>query len=111
MGNLIQTIIRVTELNMMKFFQLILIFGMFAAISSKSVNNVAEEDEGDEEEYYEDYYEEYNDEFYNLEDADDDEDEEYGDDEEGDEYGEEEEGEGYGSDEEYEYYYEYYDEK
>merc|ERR1712198_393341 len=74
MGNLIQTIIRVTKLNMMKFFQLILIFGMFAAISSKSVNNVAEEDEGEEEEYYEDYYEEYNDEFYNyLEDTEDDE--------------------------------------
>merc|ERR1712198_721149 len=102
MGNLIQTIIRVTKLNMMKFFQLILIFGMFAAISSKSVNNVAEEDEGEEEEYYEDYYEEYNDEFYN-----------YLEDTEGDEYGEEEEGEGYGSDEEYEYYYEYeyYDKK
>merc|ERR1711868_286203 len=98
--NLIQTIIQVIELDMMKFFQLILIFGMFAAISSKSVNNVAEEDEGEEEEYYEDYYEEYNDEFYNyLEDTEDDEDEEYGDDE--------------GSDEEYEYYYEYeyYDKK
>merc|ERR1712198_57560 len=103
MGNLIQTIIQVIELDMMKLFQLILIFGIFAAISSKSVNNVAEEDEGEEEEYYADYYEEYNDEFYNLEDAA--EDEEYGDDEEGDEYGEEEEGEGYGSDEEYEYEY------
>merc|ERR1712189_80614 len=104
MGNLIQTIIQVIELDM-KLFQLILIFGIFAAISSKSVNNVAEEDEGEEEEYYADYYEEYNDEFYNLEDAADDEDEEYG---------EEEEGEGYGSDEEYEYdyyEYEYYDKK
>merc|ERR1711915_629658 len=36
--------------KMTKLFQIVLIFGIFVAISSKSVNNVAEEDES--EEYY-----------------------------------------------------------
>merc|ERR1712154_695169 len=108
--------------KMTKLFQIVLIFGIFAAITSKSFNNVAEEDES-EEYYYDDYYQ---DAYDYLEDEDSNEDdfesnEGYGDDEEVEEFqgneegekfeGNEEDGdEGYGrsGSEEYEYEWVYY---